>query len=198
MTIPDLTKDTAEAADPGSLASPSEREFEAMLRDGTRVHIRPIHPEDIELERQFIESMSPQSRRFRFMATMNSPSDALLEQLTNIKPGTDAAFVALLDTGDDTQEIGVSRFSAKADGSDCEFAVTVTDEWQHKGLGTLLMQCLVDLAKARGIKQMHSSDAADNTLMRMFAKHLHFESRRDSDDATQIIYTVYLDKDQTI
>ena len=198
MTITNSSNDTTDKPDHSSPAQAQEREFDAMLRDGTRVHIRPIHPEDIELERRFIESMSPESRRFRFMVTMNSPSAALLEQLTEINPDTDAAFIALLYTGDDTQEIGVARFSAEADGSDCEFAVTVTDEWQHKGLGSLLMQCLIDLAKVRGIKQMHSSDSADNTLMRKFAEHLHFEKGRDPDDATQVLYSVRLDTNDNI
>jgi len=188
-----LTIDTTENPLVESPAVSSKRDFEAMLRDGTRVHVRPIHPDDIELERQFIEALSPTSRRFRFMFTMNSPSTELLEQLTIIDPATDVAFIALLETGDDAQEIGVARFSAQAKGADCEFAVTVADDWQHKGLGTLLMECLIEVAKARGIKQMHSSDSADNTLMRKFAEHLHFEHERDPDDATLIRYSVRLD-----
>ena len=49
------------------------------LRDGTSVTIRALHVEDIELERRFIEALSPTSRRFRFLETMNSPSEALLK-----------------------------------------------------------------------------------------------------------------------
>ncbi len=180
-----------------SSALTSEHGGDVMLRDGTRVHVRPIHPEDIELERRFIESLSPTSRRFRFLGTINSPSAALLKQLTVINPATDAAYVALLGTGDQTQEIGVARFSAQPDGHDCEFAVAVADDWQHKGLGTLLMQRLIKVAQARGIKSMHSSDSADNDLMRKFAEHLHFENQRDPDDATLVLYSVRLDATDT-
>ena len=98
-----------------------------------------------------------------------------------------------------SQEIlfpGVARFSARADGHDCEFAVTVSDEWQHKGLGTLLMRRLIDVARARGIEAMHSSDAADNSLMRKFAEHLHFQHKRDPDDATLVRYSVDLRLDR--
>lgn len=174
-------------------ALPSELGREEVLRDGTRVQVRPIHPEDIELERRFIQSLSPASRRFRFLETINDPSAALLKQMTAINPSTDAAYVALLGAGDETQEIGVARFSARPDGQDCEFAVTVADAWQHKGLGTLLMQRLIAVAKSRGIKTMHSSDAADNGLMRKFAEHLHFRHQRDPDDATLVLYSVDLD-----
>ena len=170
-----------------------ERGREETLRDGTRVQVRPIHPADIELERRFIEALSPTSRRFRFLETMNAPSAALLKQMTVINPSTDAAYVALLGAGDDTREIGVARFSARPDGQDCEFAVTVADAWQHKGLGTLLMQRLIEVARARGIKTMHSSDAADNGLMRKFAEHLHFTHQRDPDDATLVLYSVDLE-----
>ncbi len=178
--------------EPSSAALPAARR-EATLRDGTRVQLRPIHPEDIELERRFIEALSPVSRRYRFLETIREPSEALLKQMTVIDPATDAAFVALLGTGAQTQEIGVARFSARPDGSDCEFAVTVADAWQHKGLGTVLMQSLIEVASARGIKTMHSSDAADNGLMRKFAEHLHFRHQPDPDDATLVRYSVDLE-----
>ena len=163
-----------------------------LLRDGTHVLVRPIHPDDIELERRFIKGLSPSSRRFRFLETMRSPSDALLKQMTVINLATDAAYVALVGEGDLQREIGVSRFSARADGHDCEFAVTVSDEWQNRGLGTLLMARLIKVARARGIESMHSSDAADNTRMRRFAEHLHFQHMRDPDDSTMVIYSVDL------
>jgi GNAT superfamily N-acetyltransferase len=175
------------------LTQQPERGREETLRDGTRVTVRPIHPEDIELERRFIEALSPASRRFRFLESMNAPSAALLNQMTTINPSTDAAYVALLGTGDEAREIGVARFSARPDGKDCEFAVTVADAWHHKGLGTLLMQRLIEVAKARGIKTMHSSDAADNGLMRKFAEHLQFRHQRDPDDATLVLYSVDLE-----
>jgi GNAT superfamily N-acetyltransferase len=166
--------------------------WQTMLRGRDRIVVRPIHAEDIELERRFIESLSPTSRRFRFLETMRTPSDALLKQLMIINPSTDAAFVALTGKGSEERQIGVARLSASPDGHDCEFAVTVSDEWQKKGLGTLLMRRLIDVARARGIEKMHSSDAADNELMRKFAKHLRFEHKTDPEDSTLVLYSVDL------
>ncbi|MCD2342739.1 GNAT family N-acetyltransferase [Ideonella azotifigens] len=163
-----------------------------ILGDGTHVRVRPIHPDDLELERRFIEALSPASRYFRFMETLRSPSDALLKQMTVIDPATDAAYVAVVGEGDQQREVGVARFSARADGQDCEFAVTVSDEWQQKGLGSLLMARLIEVARARGIGAMHSSDAADNSRMRQFADHLHFQHKTDPDDPTMVRYTVDL------
>jgi len=163
-----------------------------LLSDGTKVMIRPIHEHDVELERRFIEDLSPASRRFRFLDTMRSPSEALLKQMTSIDSATDAAYIAVIDIDGKEREIGVARFCALPDGGDCEFAVTVADEWQKKGLATLLMRRLVEIARSRGIRKMHSSDAADNTSMRKFAEQLHFRHERDPDDATHVLYTVDL------
>ena len=162
------------------------------LNDGTEVLIRPIHARDVEIERRFIEALSPTSRRFRFLDTMRSPSEALLKQMTSINAATDAAYVAVIDVDGQEREIGVARFSVLPDLHDCEFAVAVSDEWQKKGLATLLMRHLIETARSRGIGKMHSSDAADNTAMREFAEHLHFKHERDPDDATHVLYSVDL------
>jgi GNAT superfamily N-acetyltransferase len=162
------------------------------LNDGTRVIIRPIHEHDGELERRFIEALSPTSRRFRFLDTMLSPSEALIKQMTKVDQKRDAAYIAVIDVDGSEREIGVARFYAAPDGHDCEFAVTVADVWQMKGLGTLLVARLIEVARSRGITQMHSSDASDNTSMRKFAEHLNFQHVRDPEDATRVLYSVDL------
>lgn len=144
------------------------------------------------MERRFIEELSPASRRFRFLDTMKQPSDALLKQLTQIDPETEIAYVAVIDDGTDDHEVGIARFSAKADGTDCEFAIVVSDSWQNKGLGTHLMYHLIEAARALGIGAMHSSDSQANELMRRFASHLHLDHKTDPDDATQVLYSVVI------
>lgn len=162
------------------------------LNDGTSVLVRPIHAHDVALERRFIEALSPASRRFRFLDTMLSPSEALLEKMTNVDQSRDAAYIAVIDVDGQENEIGVARFCATPDGHDCEFAVTVADAWQMKGLGTLLVGRLIEIARSRGITQMHSTDASDNFSMRKFAEHLNFQHGRDPDDATRVRYSVDL------
>ena len=55
------------------------------------------------------------------------------------------------------------------------------------------MQKLIEVASARGIKEMQSSDSVDNDLKRKFSEHLNFEHKRDPDDATLIIYSLRLE-----
>lgn len=166
-------------------------QWKETLRDGTTVLIRPIRPGDAEVGRLFIQQLSPTSRRYRFLGEV-TPSAQLLEQLTNPDPEREVAFIALIADGAQKREIGVARFSARSDGLVCECAVVVSDEWQHRGLGTALMRHLIAVARERGIECMYSIDAAENAAMRELAEHLGFRRRPDPGDVTQVLHTLDL------
>jgi GNAT superfamily N-acetyltransferase len=161
------------------------------LRDGSQVTVRPIKKGDIELERRFIEELSPEARRFRFLGGMSAPSDALLQKLTLLDAEREAALIAVTDAAGGPREVGVARFSALPDGT-AEVAVTVSDDWRHRGLATLLLNRLAGIARVRGIRSLYSIDAGNNAAMREFAAHMGFERRTDPEDATQVIYTLNL------
>ena len=173
-------------------AANDEPHWRDKLRDGTHVLIRPIHGEDLDIERKFIERLSPQTRRLRFLGEIKTPSAAMLDQLTHPDPVRDAAFVALIADGAEKREIGVARFSSRPDGLSCECAVVVSDEWQNQGLATILMKHLIDVARARGIECMYSVDAAGNQGMHELALHLGFQRKADPDDARQVLHTLDL------
>lgn len=162
------------------------------LRDRSRVVVRSISPLDRAAERAFLENLSAKSRRFRFLGQMRCPSEALLDQLTDIDPEHEVAFVAVVPEGSVERIVGVSRYSASVDGESCECAVTVADEWQNKGLGTVLMEHLIGIARQRGIRRMYSVDLAENLQMRDLAAHLGFHVRTDPDDASQVIHELAL------
>ena len=170
---------------------PSPRWTET-LRDSSQVVIRPIRPGDAAIEREFIESLSPQSRRYRFLGDVRHPSDDLIEHLTRLDYAHDVAFAAVVPDGHGEKFVGVSRYSTSADGSACECAVTVLDDWQNKGLGVILMTHLIDLARAHGIKRMWSIDSAENTAMSDLARFLGFQRGPDPDDRTQVIHNLWL------
>jgi GNAT superfamily N-acetyltransferase len=166
-------------------------EWKEHLRDGTTVLIRPIRPGDAEVGRRFIQQLSPTSRRFRFLGEV-TPNVQLLDKLTHPDPLHEIAFIALIADGAQKREIGVARFSARSDGLVCECAVVVSDEWQHRGLGTTLMRHLIDVARERGIECMYSMDAAENGSMRELAEHLGFRRIPDPNDGTQVLHTLDL------
>jgi GNAT superfamily N-acetyltransferase len=172
--------------------APKTLHWDETLADGTPVFIRPIGKGDAALERAFIKRLSPETRRMRFLGQLSEPSDDLVRALTDIDYQRDMAFVALVDYKGKPREIGVSRYSTGPDGATCECAVTVSDEWQQKGLGTLLMRHLIDVARSRGIRTMMSLDSAGNLPMRDLAEFLGFERRTDPQDPSQVIHTLVL------
>ncbi|KGI77562.1 GNAT family N-acetyltransferase [Oleiagrimonas soli] len=159
------------------------------LHDGHHVLIRPIRPEDRERERAFIERLSPEAKHYRFLGEMHTPDERLLDLLVNVDDEHAMAFIALVHDNGELREVGVSRYAATSDEHHCECAVTVAEDWQHRGLGVALMRHLIDMARRRGFKQMFSVDAADNEPMRELAKFLGFRRSADPDDARQVIYT---------
>ncbi len=162
------------------------------LRDGTHVLVRPIHKSDAAIERTFIERLSPESRHFRFLGYFKSPSDELVKRLTDIDYQRDMAFIALVHDTGEKKEVGVSRYSVAPDGTSCECAVAVADEWHGRGLGALLMRHLIEVARSRGIKKMRSMDSSDNLGMRDLAAYLGFKRQTDPEDARQVLYTLSL------
>jgi GNAT superfamily N-acetyltransferase len=163
----------------------------ATLKDGSCVTIRPIKQGDVGIEREFIMRLSPKSRRFRFLSTIAAPSDQLLERLTKLDDASEAAFVAIAVESGVDREVGVARLSAVGDGR-AEFAVTVRDDWQHKGLGTLLTKHVIEAARQRGLNALYSVDASENGPMNGFAKTLGFLSDVNPQDSTEVIHTLRL------
>lgn len=167
-------------------------EWTETLRDGSRVAIRVLRKEDAALERDFIRRLTPESRWMRFLGGIGEPSDEMIHGFTDLDYRRDMAFVALVQQGGKPCEVGVSRYSLSPDGKSCECAVTVSDEWQGKGLGTSLMRHLIDTARQRGIVSMFSVDDADNSRMQELARDLGFTRRRNPDDPSQVIHRLAL------
>ncbi len=71
-------------------------------------------------------------------------------------------------------------------------ALTVADDWQHRGLGTRLARALIRHAREHGVKKLFSIDLSDNTNMRKLAADLGMKATPDPDDARQVIYSLSL------
>jgi acetyltransferase len=153
-----------------------------QLRDGTPVLIRPMKPEDAELEQDFVRKLSPETRYFRFMSALRELSPSLLAKLTQIDYDREIALIALIEQEGETVQIGLSRYATNPDATSCEFAVVVADEFQHSGVGRYLMERLIDTARARGLQQMKGVFLSSNERMLRFVKHLGFELHSDPED----------------
>ena len=132
-----------------------------QANDGTLIHIRPIRPDDAEMEQVFVQGLSPDSRYLRFMNTIRELSPAQLARMTQIDYDREMAFVATTEHEGQVIEIGVCRYAINPDGESCEFAIVVGDQWQGRGL-------------ARRLKYMTGDFLAENTRMLKFVSSLGF------------------------
>ena len=172
--------------------APARPRWTETLHDGTRVLVRTLERVDGNRERAFIEALSPQTLRFRFLGQVHRPSEALIESLTDVDMERDVALAAVVPNDADQRIVGVARYSKDKDGSRCECAVTVLDDWHRRGLGTLLMRHLIELAKADGIREMYSIDSTENSEMAELARFLGFSRELDPEQATQVVHRLAL------
>ncbi len=159
---------------------------------GEVVTIRPMRITDIAIETEFIRRLSARSKHFRFMGGVKELSAAEVAHLCNVDGKLSMAFVATTHTGGQETEIGVSRCAPGPVPEDREFAVTVADEWQRRGLGTLLMKHLIESARRGGVKRLYSVAFWDNAGMRALARRLGMVASQDPADPQQTVYWLAL------
>ena len=142
----------------------------AVLRDGAEIEIRRLRPSDAPILASAFERLSAESRRLRFLAPKDRLSERELRYLTDVDGHHHEALIASdARTG---QGVAVARFIRLQDEPDvAEVAVTVADEWQQRGLGTVLLEALAERARAEGVTHFSALIAAENTLMREVLSH---------------------------
>ncbi|MCB1925443.1 MAG: bifunctional acetate--CoA ligase family protein/GNAT family N-acetyltransferase [Gammaproteobacteria bacterium] len=162
---------------------PPELETTWQLPDGTDVLVRPIRPEDAEIEQDFVQNLSPESKYFRFMQSMDKLTPMMLARFTQIDYDREMALVAVINEHTPNARIlGVARYVSNPDKQSCEFALTVADEWQKKGIGRQLMQRLMTVARDRGIEIMEGEVLSNNSKMLRLCEKLGFRTVHDAAD----------------
>jgi acetyltransferase len=144
------------------------------LRDGTRVVIRPIRPEDRQIESDFVHNLSDESRYFRFFNAVRDLSETALTRFTQVDYNREMALIALICENGRETEIGVARYVVNPDGRSCEFAIVIADAWQRKGIGSKLMHSLMEAARRRGLETTEGWVLSGNSRMLALADGLGF------------------------
>jgi acetyltransferase len=153
---------------------PAELETREKLADGTPFTLRPIRPEDAAIEMEFVDGLSPESRRMRFQSALRGLTPAMLARFTQIDYDREMAFIAVDERGGIEHEVGVARYMLLPDGRSSEFAIVVADAWQGRGLGHRMMQRLIAVARERGVEEMTGWVLAANTAMLDMVESLGF------------------------
>ena len=137
---------------------------EATLRDGSRVKVRPVRRSDAGLLCRGFERLSEESRYRRFLCSMPELSESMVRYLTDVDHHDHEAVVAL-DPGTG-EGVGVARYVRdSAEPTRAEAAVTVIDDWQGRGLGTLLLELMAVRAREEGINRFTALMLASNDEM---------------------------------
>ncbi len=159
---------------------PKEWERHLTLNNGTAVLARPVRPEDEALFREFFEGVTQEDLRLRFFAPLKDFSHSFIARLTQIDYGRAMAFVAI-DEASGTM-LGGARLHANADYDRGEYAILVRSDLKGRGLGWLLMQLLIEYARAEGIRTIEGQVLSENTTMLKMCKELGFAISHDPDD----------------
>jgi GNAT superfamily N-acetyltransferase len=149
---------------------PHELERDVAGDGGLHYHLRPIRPDDAPRLVAFHRQLSPHSVYMRFFTFHPTLSDAEVARFTNVDYVDRLALVAMV--GD--RMVAVGRFDRAPGETEAEVAFVVADEFQHHGIGTLLLDELARAAKDRGVETFRADTLAENSAMLDVFRHAGF------------------------
>jgi acetyltransferase len=137
------------------------------LADGRTLRVLPLGPADAAAEQAFIEGLSQNSRYRRFHAGLPGVPPAVLQRLVDVDQQAHVALAARIGTaGPIVADARYVRDAAGGgDGQGAEFALTVADPWQGRGIGRKLLMRLACHAHGQGIGLLHGAVMWDNRPM---------------------------------
>ena len=174
------------------LPYPSQYEQTWPLRGGGEYTVRPVHPDDASMLQDFVRDLSPESRYFRFVSSMQELPATMLARFTLIDYDREMALVAVQrersigadgEVIETSRMLGVSRYITNPDRSTCEFSLVVADDLKGKGLGSRLMLSIMEFAREKGLTEIEGLVLANNPTMLKLMKSLGFHIKAFPEDA---------------
>ncbi len=159
--------------------------------DGEKVQIRAIRPEDEAIWAEMIESLSPATAEYRFFGPVREVTKAMLVRYCHIDYDREIALAAIREGKGRKKNamLGVARLTIEtANAQEGEFAIVVRDEYQRKGIGSKLMDALIQAARDRHVREIYGHVLAANPGMTRFAESLGFDVRPgDEPDVRRLV-----------
>lgn len=174
------------------LPYPSQHEQVWPLQGGGEYTVRPVHPDDATMLQEFVRNLSPESRYFRFVSSMQELPATMLSRFTLIDYDREMALVAVYRerrvgadgvSTESARIVGVSRYITNPDRASCEFSLVVADDFKGRGLGSRLMLSIMDFAREKGLTEIEGLVLANNPAMLKLMKSLGFNVKRFAEDA---------------
>jgi len=144
--------------------SPYPKKYETLwpLRDGRKVLLRPIKPEDEPLWLEMFQSFSPESIRYRFFEIIKDTPHEVRVRYCNVDYDRELAIVAELTEKGQRKIIGVARLVLEPDGKTGEIAFIVADAWQNLGLGSKLLDYMIEISAEKGVETIYGIMLREN------------------------------------
>lgn len=163
--------------------SPYPKKYEThwRMRNGEEVLLRPIKPEDEPLWLEMFKGFSEESIRYRFFEIIKDTPHEVRVRYCNIDYDREIAIVVELNRGGARRILGVGRLSLEPDGKSGELAFIVTDEFQGVGLGTKLVDHVLDVAVDMGVERIYAVMLSDNYRAISLTKRMGFELSEPKD-----------------
>ncbi len=158
----------------------------AKLRDGTEIILRPIKPEDEPLWLELLGSCSKESIYSRFRYDFYFDSHEVATQYCFIDYDREMAIVAEIEEEGRKKLIGVGRLIADPDVEITEYAVLITDAWQHRDLGQILTSYCLEIAQQVGIKKVVAETTKDNKAMIAVFRKMGFTVNYNEDTTVSV------------
>jgi acetyltransferase len=159
---------------------PSQWQRHIETRDGWRVFVRPIRPEDEPLIHDFLRHVTSQDLRLRFFAPMKEFSHEFIARLTQLDYARAMAFVAFDEATNEL--VGVVRIHSDSIYESGEYAILLRSDLKGRGLGWALMQLIIEYAKSEGLKRISGQVLQENSAMLNMCRELGFAVRSDATD----------------
>jgi acetyltransferase len=157
--------------------SPYPKKYETRwtLKNGREVLLRPIKPEDEPLWLEMFQSFSDESIRYRFFQILKDTPHEVRVRYCNIDYDREIAIVAEVTENDHKKILGVGRLSIEPDGKSGELAFIIGDQWQGLGLGTKMVDYVLEIAKEMGIETVYAIMLPDNYRALNLTKKMGFK-----------------------
>ena len=166
---------------------PEEYVTERKLKDGTKVVLRPIKPEDEPMWHDLLGSCSTQSIWFRFSYLFKQTTHEMATRYCFIDYDRELGIVAEVEEEGQRKLIGVGRLVADADHIAAEYAVIVVDRWHGHGLGGLLTDYCGEIAKTWGVNKIVAEVSKENTRMLATFRDRGFELNDEQEEDVVLV-----------
>ncbi|OAF01184.1 GCN5 family acetyltransferase [Bradyrhizobium centrolobii] len=158
-------------------AYPSQWERHLALKDGWRIFVRPLRPEDEPTIHEFLRHVTPHDLRLRFFAPMKEFTHEFIARLTQLDYARAMAFIAFDEATNEM--VGVVRIHSDSIYENGEYAILLRSDLKGRGLGWVLMQLIIEYAKSEGLKTISGDVLQENIVMLDMCRELGFEVKAD-------------------